>query len=156
MEVLNLLIFLILYFVHRKTPLMYQKFQNLIQDFFPKRFIDWETPLRKKSDRWNNAFSGPNPDAEASCGGGGLFSFWKKNLGVYLHMGVFLKAEKHFCSFLYLAKYILNIERNLFITFFSIMMVVNIKFISLKFKDYSFFKNIHKYIFLLISLFLLL
>ena len=44
----------------------------------------------------------------------------------------------------------------LFITFFSIMMVVNIKFISLKFKDYSFFKNIHKYILLLISLLLLL
>ena len=44
----------------------------------------------------------------------------------------------------------------LFITFFSIMMVVNIKFISLKFKDYSFFNNIHKYILLLISLFLLL
>ncbi len=44
----------------------------------------------------------------------------------------------------------------LFITFFSIMMVVNIKFISLKFEDYSFFKNIHKYILLLISLLLLL
>ena len=44
----------------------------------------------------------------------------------------------------------------LLVIFFSIMMIVNIKFISLKFKDFSFFKNIHKYTLLLTSLFLLL
>jgi len=44
----------------------------------------------------------------------------------------------------------------LLVIFFSIMMVVNIKFFSLKFKNYLIFKNFHKYILLLISLFLIL
>ncbi len=44
----------------------------------------------------------------------------------------------------------------LLVIFFSILMIVNIKFISLKFKDFSFFKNIHKYTLLFTSLFLLL
>ena len=44
----------------------------------------------------------------------------------------------------------------LLVIFFSIMMVVNIRFISLKFKDFSIFENIHKYILLFTSLFLIL